>query len=168
MKISKRAITSATNRLNVGDAVYVERANGRSPESGIITKIYNAPGSPYDSCTIRWPNGEISETFCKFCKKVVPGTAPVNAATSDENIERYLHALAGDISAMLSNDVDSITVDNDAAHLFVTVDYVDETQKYTFDLSELAMQWDSIGDDTAYIVNTVLHGLDNDDDIILD
>ena len=83
----------------------------------------------------------------------------VNAAT-DVDTERYLHSLVGEVESALANEVDSVNFEQDNNNLYVTITYMSVTQEYAFGFSELTMLWDSIDEDTSYIVNTILQGLD--------
>lgn len=90
----------------------------------------------------------------------------VNAAT-DVDTERYLHSLVGDVESALANEVDSVNFEQDNNNLYVTITYMSVTQEYAFGFSELTMLWDSIDEDTSYIVNTILQGLDTMGDSVI-
>lgn len=81
-------------------------------------------------------------------------------ATTDADTEQYLHSLVGDVESALANEVDSIDFELDSNVLYVIVTYMSKRLEYPFEFSELTMLWDSIDEDTSYIVNTILQDLD--------
>lgn len=96
----------------------------------------------------------------------------VNSATNTSNIiasdstanERFIHNLIGDIEEELDREIDSISFDQDDENLYVTVTYMGHVKEYKVPFSDLTMNFDTIEQDSSYIVNTVLMDLDNVDD----
>ena len=96
----------------------------------------------------------------------------VNSATNTSNIiasdstdnERFIHNLIGDIEEELDGEIDSISFDQDDKNLYATVTYRGHVKEYKIPFSDLTMNFDTIGQDSSYIVNGILMDLDNVDD----
>lgn len=106
-----------------------------------------------------WVLKYAADLGCIASNDINSASTCVNAAT-DVDTERYLHSLIGDVESALANEVDSVKFEQDNNNLYVTITYMSVTQEYAFGFSELTMLWDSIDEDTSYIVNTILQGLD--------
>lgn len=96
----------------------------------------------------------------------------VNSATNTSNIiasdstdnERFIHNLIGDIEEELDGEIDSISFDQDDKNLYATVTYMGHVKEYKIPFSDLTMNFDTIGQDSSYVVNGILMDLDNVDD----
>lgn len=113
-----------------------------------------------------WVLKYAADLGCIASNDINSASTCVNAAT-DADTERYLHSLIGDVESALANEVDSVKFEQDNNNLYVTVTYMSVTQEYAFGFSELTMLWDSIDEDTSYIVNTILQGLDTMGDSVV-
>lgn len=125
----------------------------------------------YDSAMMhgkRYPTAEyiVSVPYANSTENLIVSNSSINAAT-DVDTERYLHSLIGDVESALANEVDSVNFEQDNNNLYVTITYMSVTQEYAFGFSELTMLWDSIDEDTSYIVNTILQGLDTMGDSVI-
>lgn len=94
-------------------------------------------------------------------------TRCIQSATNPADAERFIHTLIGDVQAELGNEVDSITFDQDAKNIYADVTWMGNTFNYTIPFADLTMSFNSIDKDTSYIVNTVLHDLDNSDGTVM-
>ena len=96
----------------------------------------------------------------------------VNSATNTSNIiasdstdnERFIHNLIGDIEEELDGEIDNISFDQDDENLYATVTYMDHVKEYKVPFSDLTMDFDTIEQDSSYVVNSILMDLDNVDD----
>lgn len=113
-----------------------------------------------------WVLKYAADLGCIASNDINSASTCVNAAT-DVDTERYLHSLIGDVESALADEVDSVKFEQDNNNLYVTVTYMSVTQEYAFGFSELTMLWDSIDEDTSYIVNTILQGLDTIGDSVV-
>lgn len=90
-------------------------------------------------------------------------TSNISASDSTDN-ERYIHNLIGDIESELEYEIDSVTFDQDDENLYATVTYRGHVKEYKIPFADLKMDFDRIGEDSSYIVNSILMDLDNVDD----
>ena len=171
MNISKRKILCASANKAINAAESYKDIHG----------VMGTPGDIWTSAELRkyWKDEHMNDpvmseydSFDSWFRDTVSQLEPVNTSTSinattDADTERYLHTLVGDVESALANEVDSVNFEQDNNNLYVTITYMSMTQEYAFGFSELTMLWDSIDEDTSYIVNTILQGLDTMGDSVI-
>lgn len=96
----------------------------------------------------------------------------VNSATNTSGIassdsaynERFIHNLIGDIESELDGEIDNISFDQDDENLYATVTYMGHVKEYKIPFSDFTMNFDTIEQDSSYVVNGIRMDLDNVDD----
>lgn len=89
-----------------------------------------------------------------------------SAIEIDDNKDRYIHTLIGDIQAELRSEVDSIKFDTDDDNLIITVVYQDSAvREFHVPFSDLHYDFDEMDADVSYVVNAVLYDIDTYDEI---
>lgn len=88
-----------------------------------------------------------------------------SAVEIDDDKERYIHTLIGDIQSELQSEVNSITFDTDDDSLIITVVYKDSAvREFHVPFSDLHYDFDEMDADVSYVINAVLYDLDTYDE----
>ena len=90
-----------------------------------------------------------------------------SAAKIDNNKERYIHTLIGDIQSELQSEVNSITFDTDDDGLIINIVYKDSAvREFHVPFSDLHYDFDEIDADVSYVINALLYDRDTYDEEI--
>lgn len=73
----------------------------------------------------------------------------------DDNKERYIHTLIGDIQSEFKSTVDSMKFDTTDDSLIITAVLGNTVKEFTVPYSDLKFDWDDIDVDTQYISNAI-------------
>lgn len=73
----------------------------------------------------------------------------------DDNKERYIHTLIGDIQSEFESTVDSMQFDTTDDSLIITAVLGNIVKEFTVPYSDLKFDWDDIDVDTQYISNAI-------------
>lgn len=78
-----------------------------------------------------------------------------SAVEIDDNKERYIHTLIGDIQSEFKGTVDSMKFDTTDDSLIITAVLGNEVKEFSVPYSDLKFDWDNIDVDTQYISNEI-------------
>ena len=78
-----------------------------------------------------------------------------SAVEIDDDKERYIHTLIGDIQSEFEGTVDSMKFDTNDDSLIITAVLGDEVKEFTVPYSDLKFDWNNIDEDTQYISNEI-------------
>lgn len=73
----------------------------------------------------------------------------------DDNKERYIHTLIGDIQSEFKSTVDSMKFDTTDDSLIIKAVLGNIVKEFTVPYSDLKFDWDDIDDDTDYIIDEI-------------
>ena len=101
-------------------------------------------------------------SFDEWLKDTKKFLEPVNAASDDaaENVsddekDRYIHTLMGDLDSELIDEVDNMDWSTDDSNIIITVSVQEDVHEYTVPFSDLKFDWDSMTDDVDYILDEI-------------
>lgn len=78
-----------------------------------------------------------------------------SAVEIDDDKERYIHTLIGDIQSEFKDTVDSMKFDTTDDALIITAVLGNEVKEFSVPYSDLKFDWDNIDVDTQYISNEI-------------
>lgn len=78
-----------------------------------------------------------------------------SAIETENDKERYIHALIGDIQSEFIGTVDSMKFDTMDDSLIITVVLGNKVREFSVPYSDLKFDWNNIDEDTQYISNEI-------------
>lgn len=78
-----------------------------------------------------------------------------SAVEIDDDKERYIHTLIGDIQSEFKGTVDSMKFDTTDDSLIITAVLGNEVKEFSVPYSDLKFDWNNIDEDTQYISNEI-------------
>lgn len=96
---------------------------------------------------------EWAEDFLRLIERSTNIEASINL--SDDEIERYIHTLIGDIQSEFEGIVDSMKFDTTDDSLIITAVLGNEVKEFTVPYSDLKFDWNNIDEDIQYICNEI-------------